>query len=297
MTHFSRFCAILACVTAATVLAAVPAMAKTIDVEPGRKAIAKALGRASDGDTLRLHGGRYRESLIVGKRVDIVAARGERPVIDGRCRTGVVIAVRIGGVLLRGLTVVGADEGFGSAPINVDFSGVGTGAARGLTVRNTCSDEVEYGINVFNSRKIDITGNVARGFSDAGIYVGGITTTGNGAILMRRNETFANNRGFILEDITGGRLILRGNDIHDNTIPGHGPPSGVFLHNANGVLIADNSIADDGEIGVHLDENSNDNVLNGNDVSGSPTPLLNEGNGNCGTGNDFGGAGNVLPAC
>ncbi|MEX2252689.1 MAG: hypothetical protein WD649_00910, partial [Thermoleophilaceae bacterium] len=140
-----------------------------IDVHPGKNAINKALARADSGDTIRIHTGHYRESLIVGKRVKLVAAKGdEPPVIDGRCRTGIVIAVRAPGVLLRGLTVIGADEGFGSAPIGVDFNGVGQGTARGLTVKNTCGEEVEYGINVFGSRRISVVNNVTRGFTDAG---------------------------------------------------------------------------------------------------------------------------------
>lgn len=274
-----------------------PAAAKTIDVEPGKNAVTKALHRAKNGDTIRVHEGRYREALVIAKRVKIVAAKGEKPVIDGRCRTGIVIAVRIGGVTLRGLTVIGAEEGFGTPPLNVDFNGVGRGTARGLRARNTCGDEVEYGINIFGSRQVTVVNNVTRGFTDAGIYVGGISSTGNGSLVVHGNDTFGNNRGVIIEDSAGGRIVVRDNDIHDNTIAGHGPPSGVFLHNADGVIISDNSITGNGEIGVHLDENSDSNVLNDNEVSASPTPLLNEGSGNCGSGNDFGDAGNVLPPC
>ena len=293
----------LAVAAAATLLIAAPgALAENrgrgpIEVRPGDDAIAKAIARADSGDTIRVHAGRYREALVITKRVKIIAAKGDDPVIDGRCRTGIVIAVRTGGVLLRGLTVIGADEGFGSVPIGVDFNGVGRGSARDLTVKNTCGEEVEYGINVFGSERINIVGNRTRGFEDAGIYVGGITSTGNGALSIRDNNTFNNNRGIIVEDSAGGKIVVESNRIHDNDLAGLGPPTGIFLHNSDGVRIFDNDVSENGEIGIHLDGESDANVLTSNRVSGNPTNLLNEGSDNCGNGNTFGGAGNILPRC
>jgi parallel beta-helix repeat protein len=204
--------------------------------------------------------------------------------------------------VLRGLRVVGADEGFGPFPSAVDFRDVGRGSARDLVLEDTCDrpgpDEgAEYGVNVFHSRKVSVAGNDARGFSDAGLYVGQITSTGNGALSVHGNVSRGNNRGVIVEDSAGGRIVVKNNELNRNRAAGEGTPSGIFLHNADGVEIEGNAVNGDGEIGIHLDPNSDDNALHDNVVRDNPTNLLDEGSGNCGSGNRFGDSGNLLPPC
>jgi parallel beta-helix repeat protein len=286
-----------AAVAAAAALAlAAPAGARTIEVRPGKDAIGEALSRAERNDTLRIHPGRYREALTIDKRVSLTGVPGEpRPTIDGRCRTQFTIAVRRFGVELRHLRVVGADEGFGPFPAEVDFSGVSLGRARDLVLRDTC--DAEYGINVFGTGPVSLINNRASGFSDAGLYVGGIEDTGAGAISVRGNDSFQNNRGIIVEDSAGGRIVLLGNEIHDNAAAGEGAPTGIWLHEADGVRLVENRVTESGELGIHISSGSDDNELNRNVVRRNPTNLLDEGSGNCGSGNRFGRSGNLLPPC
>jgi parallel beta-helix repeat protein len=272
---------------------------RTIHVRPGPDALQRALDRADDGDTLRVHEGRYPEDVTVRNRLRIVAADGDTPVIDGRCRTARTIAVRRSGVHLRGLTVVGAAEGFGFLPTEVDFSGVARGSARGLVVRDTCGAEgAEYGVNVFQAGPIKVIGNRAgRGFSDAGIYVGSITDTGDGALSVRDNLTLRNNVGIIVEDSAGGDIRVRLNRVKQNTRPGESDPTGILIRRSDGALIEDNTVRGSGRFGIYLDPDSERNVLNDNVVSGSgTTDLRDEGSGNCGSGNSFG-SGDSLPPC
>jgi hypothetical protein len=42
----------------------------------------------------------------------------------------------------------------------------------------TCG-AAEYGINVFNSTEVTVAKNLAEGFEDAGIYVGGVVAGGD----------------------------------------------------------------------------------------------------------------------
>jgi parallel beta-helix repeat protein len=226
----------------------------------------------------------------------MVGAKGERPVIDGRCKTGIVVDVRRSGVVLEHLAVRGAAEGFGAPSIAVNFAGVARGRANDLAVTETCGD-ADYGVNVFGSRRVTVSGSVARGYRDAGIYVGEISSTGGGVLAVRGNRTFANNRGIIIENISGGNVLVESNTVRRNTISGHGPPTGIFLHNSDDVQIFDNTVQANGDFGIHLDPDSDRNVLRSNVVSGNPTNLRDEGQGNCGSGNSFGDAGNVLPAC
>jgi parallel beta-helix repeat protein len=274
-------------------VAAYPAGGKgrVIEVRPGQ--LRAALERASNGDTLVLHHGRYRGSFVIDKRLRLIGAAGEpRPVIDGRCGTDLTIAVRHDGVVLRRLEVVGADEGFGPFPSEVDFRGVASGRAESLVVRDTC--DAEYGINVYLSREVDVDFNRGRGFSDAAIYIGGITNTGDGALRVVGNTVFSNNRGIIVEDSAGGRIRVLENMVRDNTASGEGDPSGIFLHNSDGVLLRANQTLRNGRYGVHLDPNSDLNRLFDNASLQNPGGnFRDEGSGNCGARNSP----NPFPPC
>ncbi len=286
----------------AAVLLCAPAVAeaggagKTIQVRPGANAITKALARARNGDTLRIHGGNYRESFSVTKRVRIVGAQGKRPVIDGRCKVGIVIDVRVSGVSIDHVSIRGAAEGFGLPSIALNFAGVASGRAHDVLTKETCGDG-KYGINVFDSERVKVIDNIASGYLDSGIYVGEISSTGGGTLRVSGNRTFANNRGFIIENISGGDVLLDSNIANRNTISGEGTPAGIFLHNSDGTRLDDNTIRENGDIGIHLDANSDGNVLTANTVTDNPTNLFDEGQGNCGMNNQFGDAGNVLPSC
>jgi parallel beta-helix repeat protein len=217
--------------------------------------------------------------------VRLVAAGRVRPVIDGGCDTRVTISVVSPRVTLRRLKVVGASEGFGSFPAEVDFNQVNTGRARGLVVRDTC--DAQYGINVFDTGPVQILGNRARGgFSDAGIYVGGIQSTLGGALRVRRNISYGSNRGMIVEQVAASADVrVTANRFRSNTIPGIGTPTGLFLHVAKGVMIFGNHISGNGAYGIDIDPASNFNRLLNNSVSGNPINVRDQGTGNCGSGN------------
>lgn len=284
-------------VTAAIALAASAATAgpqrapRTIDVRPGE--LHDAIERADGGDTLQIHPGRYRGRFVIDKSLILRAVPGERrPVIDGRCRTRVTLAVSRGRVHLHRLQVVGAGESAGELPSEVEFQGVRRGGATDLLVRDTC--DAEYGINVVATGPVTVRSNRATGFSDAGIYVGAITDTGSGVLRVLTNESFRNNRGFIVEDsLARTRIRFAGNVAHHNRAPGEGIPSGYFLHRADGIVLARNVARRNGRIGFHLDPDSDRNRLFENLARRNPRNIVDQGDGNCGRRNRP----NTLPAC
>ena len=286
----------LAVLAVAVFPAAAPAKKRRpgVYVRPGPDAIQRGIDRAKAGQTVWIRRGRYHEALTIEKPVRLMAAGRIRPVIDGDCQTQITVAVRSDGVILRRLKVVGADEGFGPFPSEVDFNGVDTGRARGLIVKDTC--DAEYGINVFDTGPIELLDNEARGgFSDAGFYIGGITDTRGGALRVRRNLAYGNNRGVIVEDTLAPTDVrVTANQLRSNTLtPGEGEASGLFLHRADGVLIFGNHVRSNGVYGIHLDPNSDGNVLLNNQLSGNPTNFFDQGAGNCGSGN----VGFSIPSC
>jgi parallel beta-helix repeat protein len=285
-------------------LAIVPsALAATIEVTPGPNAINKALNQANNGDTLRIHDGTYRGSIEIDKRVTLRGVGG-RPLIDALCNNRATFVVAHTGVTLEHLKVVGAAEGFGDFPSEVDARGTFTGTIHDLVIHDTCGgvgDGAEYGINVFNGGPVEVSDNkITGGFSDAGIYIGGIVDTGGDPLRVVRNDTYLNHQGIIVEDSgLSGIVQLAHNNAHHNTANGvEGNESGIFLHRSDKVRMRDNSVRNNGEFGVNLDPDSDHNRLFDNTITANPTDLNNEGTANCGSGNTFSStSGNPLGNC
>jgi len=245
-----------------------------IDVYPGPDAIAKAIQHAQPGDTLNIHAGRYPEGLIVPKRLTLRAA-GDGPVtVDAGCQ-GSTFEVQANGVALIGLRMEGGDF------FDVDFEFVSGGQVLDSVVRSTCPD-AEYGINLYATGSMLIEGNTATGFTDAGIYIGGIVDTGSGTLIARRNDVYGNNNGVIVQDSFGVALVVSGNRAHDNF------EDGIFLQRSDGIEIRGNSALDNGYAGIELDASSDGNLVGFNRARGQTYDLANDGGvGNCFTHNRY----------
>lgn len=269
-----RFVATLAAATllaaAAPPSGAAPRRAR-IDVFPGKDAISRAVAEARPGDVLRIHPGRYRETVVVDKRLTIKGVGKRLPTIDGRCDSSVVVDVRADGVKLRRLRVQGAAGPAGYLSTEVNFSFVANGSARRMVFRDTCG--AEYGVNVYRTERVVVARSVARGFADAGLYVGDIT---EGPVIFRRNEAFDNNRGIIVEDVVPDTVVVSRNRVHHNARPGTGPePSGIDLIRADGALVTGNVVWDNLIYGIRAyaqpQNVSTGNRIFDNAVSGSGT--------------------------
>jgi parallel beta-helix repeat protein len=279
------------------------ASAATIEVTPGPNAINKAIDKAHNGDLLRIHDGTYPGAVTVDKRLILRGVNG-RPVIDARCNDRAAVKVDSSGVTLDHLKVVGAGENTsqGPYPSEVDMRDVRSGTVHDVFVRDTCGLQrgAEYGVNVFNSGPVEVTDVIAGGgFSDAGIYIGGITDTGGEALLVARNYAFNNHQGIIIENSSGGLIQVAHNRVNDNAGPGtEGSRAGIFLNNSDRVRLRDNTVRDNGEFGVNISPGSDHNFLFENTITGNPTDVNNQGSANCGSGNTFStSAGTPLSNC
>jgi parallel beta-helix repeat protein len=265
---------------AASVALPAGAGAATINVNPGNNAIQRAVNRASNGDTLRIHDGRYKDDVSVDKRLTLTDAGDGRPVIDGQCDPLRVIDIDHNRVTLKGLKVEGAREGGGTAAVN--FIGIEKGTVDDLVVRDTCGggpgSGAQYGVNVYQSEKLSITDVNGKGFSDAAIYIGAITDTGNGELVVAESNTHGNNQGIIIEDTTPDADV----SVEDNHTEDNG--RGIFVNNSQQVELSGNEIVDNAT-GVEIDAQSEDNVFTDNVFTGNGTDLVDNGTGNCGSGN------------
>jgi parallel beta-helix repeat protein len=286
---------------AAALLAPGAASADAINVHPGPHAIQDAIAAASAGDTLRIHDGAYHESPRVTKSLTLKGVGG-RPTINAGCDDDVALDVQHRGVSIKHLQVQGAEEGPGPG-YTINFIGIATGSVDDTVVKETCGGDAEYGINIFDSGNLKITDNHPfGGFADAGIYVGGISSTRDHTLLVKGNEANGNNRGIIIEDSFDSDVDIKvvDNHTHDNTRGGEGTPSGIFVHNSDHGLYKNNTTDDNGDYGIHVDPPSDDNAFIDNSSHGNGTSdFFNEGSGNCdGGGNSFGTtSGNGLVPC
>jgi parallel beta-helix repeat protein len=272
---------VVAAVLAAVTIVPQVASADVVNVRPGTNAIQRAIdNRAENGDTLRIHDGRYKEEVDVDKRLSFTSAGDGRPVIDGRCDTQFVVDVHRNGVVVEGLKVIGAANNVSAAEVNFEF--IEKGAARHLVLRDTCGGGPDqgagYGVNVYRSERILVDDVNARGFSDAGVYIGAIDSTGNGKLVVRENETFASNMGIIIEEVEpAADVLVRDNDTHDNG-------KGIYVHVSEDTVYRENLISNNA-LAIHLDPGSDDNRFFDNTLIGNDDNLLDEGLGNCGSGN------------
>ncbi len=294
--------------TAVITLLGLPAGAAphVIQVHPGPNAVQDALAHAHPGDILNLHAGVYREPVGLEIRTSVVVrSAGDGPVtLDGRCKVQYTILATANGVRLRGLRVVGAVEGFGPYPAEIDFTAVRGGEVSDSVAADTCKDAsgdggAEYGISVFSSGPVQVLRNHTSGFTDSGIYIGAISDTGNGTLRVEDNHSWANSRGVIVED-SSGSIAVAGNTLHHNRRVGveGSTNAGLFLHNSDGVRIIGNAIAGDDENGIWLDPASEHNRVVDNTISGNADDLHNDGSANCFTGNSYStSTGDVGTAC
>ena len=175
-------------------------------------------------------------------------------------------------------------------------------ALGGLTALLPCG--VLYGVNVFDTGDVLVDESRFRGYDDAGVYVGGIRNP-NHVVQVTDNVATENNRGILIEDSAGNGGIQVASNTADANTNGF-TPTGIFLHNADGVVINDNVVRGNPYAGIWLDVNSDDNRLLDNTATGNATgaqagtaaDFQNDGVGNCGDRNTFGStAGNPLGVC
>ena len=281
-------------VAASMALLAASADAATIHVKPGPNAIQKAVDKADPGDRLLVKRGIYREDVLVDKRLRIIGKSGKPPVINGRCRTDRVIDVVADRVTLRHLKVKGAESDPGNG-YTLNLIGIESGTFRDLVLRDSCNvNPAYYGLNVFDTGALDITGVTASGgYIDAGIYVGSIGDVGSRPFRIARNKTVRNNIGILIEDsVPEANILVRDNVARMNETNGLSTPAGILVRRSDGGRYIDNVANRNGEYGIHLlDDGGNtadENVLIGNTATLNGTAdFFDQGTGNCGSGNSF----------
>lgn len=253
--------------------------------EGAEQALQTALIEAEPGDTVRLPRGRIELSSGLTLTADRVTVRGEgegRSVLsfDNQRRGAEGLLVTADGVLLRDFAVENAR---GDAIKVRDCNGITIDGVRAEWTRGPHPENGAYGLYPVNCDNVLIRDSIARGASDAGIYVGQSRN-----IIVRDNLAELNVAGIEIENSfnadvfgnratrnTGGILVfdLPGlpqqgghsirvfeNEIVGNNTPNFAPPgnivasvpagTGVLIMANRNVHVFDNEIGDNGTVNV-----------------------------------------------
>lgn len=278
---------VLAAAAAALLVTSV-AEARTWRIRPGPEAeqqLQTALIEAAPGDTVQLGRGRFELSTGLSLDVDRVTIRGEgenRSVLsfDNQRRGAEGLLITSDNVTLRGFAVENAR---GDAIKARDCSGITIREVRVEWTRGPNPENGAYGLYPVNCSNVLIERSIARGASDAGIYVGQSRN-----IIVRENVAEFNVAGIEIENSfnadvsgntatrnTGGILVFdlpglpqKGghsvrvfrNRIVNNDTPNFAPAgnivasvptgTGVLIMANRNVHVFDNDIADNGTVNV-----------------------------------------------
>jgi len=279
---------LLAAVAAATLIMASAADARTWRIRPGPEAeqqLQTALIEAEPGDTVQLGRGRFELTAGLSLDVDRVTIRGEgegRSIIsfDNQRRGAEGLLITSDNVTLRGFAVENAR---GDAIKARDCNGITIREVRVEWTRGPNPENGAYGLYPVNCSNVLIERSIARGASDAGIYVGQSRN-----IIVRNNVAEFNVAGIEIENSfnadvfgntatrnTGGILVFdlpglpqKGghdvrvfrNRIFNNDTPNFAPAgnivagvptgTGVLIMANRNVHVFDNEIGDNGTVNV-----------------------------------------------
>jgi len=258
------------------VFLASPLAAKVWDVPNQSGAIVETLGRAADGDTLRLSPGTYFETLVLDRAVTIDGAG--QATIDGQGQ-GSVITITGTGVSVTGLTIIGS----GSSHQEIDSGVKLTRTSMDARVTDNRLIGNLYGVDVHGSRDALVARNVIEGRTDKqmnargnGVYVWNApgSEIAENDIRWGRDGIFVNSskrnifRDNLFRDL---RFAVHYMYANDSVVSGNvsiGNHLGYAVMFSKGVKITGNVSLNDRDHGVMLNF-TNGGVISGNFVRGS----------------------------
>jgi nitrous oxidase accessory protein len=217
-----------AALTLSVSLTACAAHGALVEVGEGRthRTIASALQAAAPGDTVRVHGGTFREGALRIEKPLVLEGVGS-PVLDGEFKHPVV-TVSARDVTIRGFRIVN-----GGRSSTRELAGIHLDGASGFLVKDNQLVDCDYGIYLSKCGEGDVIGNTLKGLSDLEINSGnGIHLWSSNGARVRGNRVSGHRDGIYLEH--AGRVKIEENIVEDNMRYGlHFMFSNSSLYRAN----------------------------------------------------------------
>lgn len=256
----------------------------TIIVRPG-ESIQAAIDRASNGDTIRLEAGTYRESLVLNKSVTLLGAGSSTVLTAGAGNNAITLAQGSSGSTIRNFSIQDSRAGVITIPgapvsnITIEqmrlsrlerYAVLISYGANNFRVVNNSIDQVNVGVQLLTQAagqldNITVSGNTIRDVSGIALYLNALINEpgGSGAITFRNNQ--------ITQDIQ-----KIGNNLSLVTLQFARSASHKQVRIQDNIITftGQNSAANRGLYGVRVAGNANQvDVINNrviNDVRGNP---------------------------
>ena len=184
--------------------------AATIRVGPSQpiKSITQALERAAEGDTIRVHGGVYREgNIVIRKRVALIGV--DNPIIDGE-KEYEPFSIFAPYVTVSGFTV----KASGRSSIR-DVAAIKIYDTHHVTIADNILADNFFGIYLQSSRQCTVRNNQLRAYGETEQLTGnGIHSWKSDSLYIIGNSIIGHRDGIYLEFVT--HTEVRDNQASDN---------------------------------------------------------------------------------
>lgn len=259
------------------------AHATTIQVVPGPGTpVQDAIDAASPGDTIKLAGGGYPESIVItkplrlrgvpGTYLDAMPSPGPAVIAPGCTGSTSGITVAADDVKIADLRVIG----FTDYGIHIQGRDKVT-VTRVMTLPNCLGDIPLAGVYVASSTRVTLDDD----WIAASAAVAGTAAIHLSALPERANVKLKSTLGGdhaigVLIDTCAPRSVQVSHCYANFNLD-----AGILLQNSDGIVVKGTQVQENDARGIAVDAGSDDNRLTGNDVGGSPTDVSDAGNGNC----------------
>jgi len=204
--------------------------------------IQPAINNATDGDTILVYNGTYRENVIVNKMLNLTGIG--MPTIDGMNK-GNTVKIEANNCMIKNFKIINSSSAWNIAGIHITSS-------NNIIANNTISSNNGHGIGIYSGTN-EIYSNTlsSNGWAGVGIYSGS-------------NTIYSNN---IHDNENGFRLFESGsNVIHSNIIKNN--DYGFYHYASSSNTIYSNIISSSSADAFYI-WSSSDNKIYDNEISGS----------------------------
>ena len=205
--------------------------------------IQDAIDNASDGDTVFVYSGTYKECLKINKRITLRGENIETTIVDGG-GLNPIVRINADSVTICGFTIQNSSSESGSA---VKIYSKSNNIYENKIINNYFGIILNEGRNFI--RNNNISSNNARGI---------LLNSGCPSVIIENNIVSHNRYGGIYIYFLSENTVIRGNNINSNS-------AGIYLNSADKIDISENTISYNSE-GIHLYESSL-NTINLNSIS------------------------------
>jgi parallel beta-helix repeat protein len=262
------------------------AQPSTITVPDDYATIQEAVNHASDGDTVFVKSGTYRENgIAVDKSISLIGQDRETTIIDAGSIAHVLVInadnVVVEGFIVRNgfyaCWVFGSNCWISDNNFINDDSGAEIRGRNDTFTNNVCIGSTGAAITIFVNDSNTVTSNIVKNGKFVGIYI----FEGSNNTIMKNEITDNLDMGIIIDVLSSNNVVSQNNISRNGLTPSQLWNSGIVIHlNSNSNKIVNNFILNN-QIGLWQGFDCNDNLVSHNSFINNNVQVHNDPNHPC----------------